>query len=105
MLLNNTETSGRCPVSASPSWHTCGMNLPNEQGQLQRTSTSESGDVMAKKEPTRTGHSGLYLQLRRLYAIIHRERKAHPGTKVWKDLEEIAQQIHEIQQHWFHEGK
>jgi hypothetical protein len=60
---------------------------------------------MAKKQPTMKGHYGLYLQVRRLYAIVHRERKAHPRTKVWKDLEEITNAIHEIQQDWFAKGK
>jgi hypothetical protein len=55
------------------------------------------------KQPKTTpkGHSALYLQVRRLYAIVHRERKAHPRTKVWRDLEEITNAIDEIQQDWF----
>jgi len=60
---------------------------------------------MAKKEAAPKGHWGLYLQVRRLYGIVHRERKAHPRTKVWKDLEEITNEIHEIQQDWFHKSK
>jgi hypothetical protein len=40
--------------------------------------------------------------VRRLEAIIHRERAAHPRTKVWKDLERITQTIDEIQKDWFH---
>jgi hypothetical protein len=56
---------------------------------------------MVKKKETPKGHSGLHWQVRRLYAIIHRERAAHPRTKVWKDLEEITEAIHEIQQDWF----
>jgi len=55
---------------------------------------------MPNKEAVK-GHSGLYLQVRRLYAIVNRERKAHPRTKVWKDLEEITQAIDEIQRDWF----
>jgi len=57
---------------------------------------------MPKKETEKPkGHSALYLQVRRLYAIVHRECKAHPRTKVWRDLEEITNAIHEIQQDWF----
>ena len=54
------------------------------------------------KNETPKGRSGLYSQVRRLYAIVHRERKAHPRTKVWKDLEEITEAIDEIQRNWFH---
>jgi hypothetical protein len=61
--------------------------------------------VRTKKKETPNGHYGLYLQVRRLYAIVHRERKAHPRTKVWKDLEEITDAIHEIQQDWFAKSK
>lgn len=60
---------------------------------------------MAKKEAAPKGHWGLYQQVRMLYAIVHRERKAHPRTKVWKDLEEITNEIHEIQQDWFAKSK
>jgi hypothetical protein len=69
---------------------------------MERQSTREGDDVVAKKEKeTPIGHAGLYWQVRRLYAIVHRERAAHPRTKVWKDLEEIAGEIHKIQQDWF----
>ena len=60
---------------------------------------------MAKKESAPKGHWGLYLQVRRLYTIVNRERAAHPRTKVWKDLQDITNEIHEIQQDWFHESK
>ena len=58
-------------------------------------------DTMPKEE-TPKGHSGLYWQVRKLYSIVNRERKAHPRTKVWKDLEEITHAIDEIQRDWFH---
>ena len=53
------------------------------------------------KETTPNGHFGLYLMVRRLVAIVDRERAAHPKTKVWKDLEEITRAIDEIQRDWF----
>jgi len=53
------------------------------------------------KEEKPKGHSGLYLQVRRLYAIVSREREAHPRTKVWKQLEEITRAIDGIQKDWF----
>lgn len=58
---------------------------------------------MAKKRP-HSGHSDLYWMVRRLYAIVHREQKAHPRTKVWKDLEEITETIDEIQRKWAGRG-
>jgi hypothetical protein len=59
---------------------------------------------MAKKQKTEPvrGHHGLYIQVRRLYAIVNDELHAHPRTKVWKDLKRITDEIHEIQQDWFH---
>lgn len=60
---------------------------------------------MAKKQTPRGGHWDLYLAVRRLYAIVHRERKAHPRTKVWKDLEEITEGIDKVQKDWFQNRK
>jgi hypothetical protein len=56
---------------------------------------------MSKKIETQKGHNGLYWVVRRLFAIVHRERAAHPRTKVWKDLEEITRTLDEIQKDWF----
>jgi type VI protein secretion system component VasF len=55
-----------------------------------------------KDAALKQSHNDLYLAVRRLEAIIHRERAAHPRTKVWKDLERITQTIDEIQKDWFH---
>jgi hypothetical protein len=56
---------------------------------------------MAKKQPPHSGHYDLYLIVRRLEAIVGKQRVDHPRTKVWKDLEEITQAIDEIQKDWF----
>jgi hypothetical protein len=56
---------------------------------------------MTDRDAASKSHNDLYLAVRRLEAIIHRERAAHPRTKVWKDLEQITQTIGEIQKDWF----
>ena len=64
------------------------------------TTARKSGNFMAKKQTTSYGHYDLYLVVRRLAAIVDRERAGHPRTKVWKDLEEISQTIDAIQRDW-----
>jgi regulator of sigma D len=58
---------------------------------------------MAKKKEKESpsGHHALYMRVIRLENIVGRERHDHPRTKVWKDLEEITQEIRDIQQNWF----
>jgi hypothetical protein len=54
-----------------------------------------------KKQTEPTGHSDLYWSIRKLNAIIGREKDKHPRTKVWKDLQEITEEIDRIQKDWF----
>jgi hypothetical protein len=50
-------------------------------------------------------HGALYLMVRDLVSIVKHGREEHPRTTVWRDLEEIANEMDLAQKDWFSESQ